>query len=231
MSRQRNSWVSVVERAYRAAQRVMTLDITRLIRLDAEHLRLPTLDPRCHFRFLAANELECLVDNPANLLTDELVERASRGRDHCFAACDGQNLAAFVWIAEGSLEAEHNRGRSSASGVAASFDDDAGFVYHAYTLPAYRGRQLSPACMALALQSLGARGITRLWTTTAWSNDSFRSACRKIGAVELGTIWCVGWGDATLKFVPRRAAAAGLRLGRRARVEKRTCRPPQLLEA
>jgi ribosomal protein S18 acetylase RimI-like enzyme len=227
----RSPLVHAAARAYGAAQRVFTLDITRLILLEALRVRPPDIDPRYGFRFLAVDDLERLVDDSTNLLTHEFLERLSSGRDHCFAAFDGPRPVSYVWIAEGSIEAEHNRGRVPASGVAASFDDDAGFVYHAYTLPEYRGRRLSPACLAMALRRLAPRGITRLWTTTDWSNESFRAACRRLGAVELGTIWCMGWGDSVLKIVPRRAAPAGIRLGKRAVVERRMNRRPQPLQA
>jgi GNAT superfamily N-acetyltransferase len=224
MRRKRNPLVGAAARVYGAAQRVLTLDVTRLLLLEAMRMRPPDVDACYRFRFLAVDDLMPLVDEPSNMLTAELLERLSGGRDHCFAAFDGDRPVSFVWIAEGSIEAEHNRGRVPASGVAASFGDDAGFVYHAYTLPEYRGRRLSPACLARALACLAPRGIKRLWTTTDWSNESFSAACRQIGARDLGSIWCVGWGDSVLKLVPRRAAPAGIQLGKRAVVERRTVR-------
>jgi hypothetical protein len=224
--RKQSPLVRAAALVYGAAQRVITLDVTRLLLLEAHRLRPPEIDPRYEFRFLDVNDLEPLVDDPANRLSRALLERLTGGRDHCFAAMDGPRPAAYVWIAEGSIEAEQNRGRTPASGVAASFGDDAGFVYHAYTLPSYRGRQLSPACLALALAGLAPRGITRLWTTTDWSNQSFRAACRKLGAVDCGSIWCLGRGDSVLKLVPRRAAAAGIRLGRRAVANRPATHPP-----
>jgi GNAT superfamily N-acetyltransferase len=225
-SRKRSPLSRAAARVYGAAQRVLTLDVTRLLLLEAVRVRPPNVDARYRFRFLTLDDLQPLVDDPANMLTRELLERLSGGRDHCFAAFDGRRPVSYAWIAEGSIEAEHNRGRTPATGVAASFDADAGFVYHAYTRPEYRGRRLSPACLAKALEALAPRGITRLWTTTDWSNDSFRAACRKIGVEDLGSIWCVGWGDSVLKLVPRHAASAGIRLGKHAVVEKRPSQSP-----
>ena len=67
-------------------------------------------DERFVFRFLTADELRSYSSDPALKLDWNLAERLESGQDYCFAAIDGEKLAAYGWYALDCIEAEHNFG-------------------------------------------------------------------------------------------------------------------------
>lgn len=207
--------------AYRAAQRAMTLDVTRLLSLNAGRARRLSVDGQFEFRFLSADEVARYASDPAHELPESFAERLQGGRDLCLAAFSGHALAGYLWLALDSIEAEQNRGRQPNSGVAVSFDARTAFVYHAFVRPEYRGRNLYAACLVLALRALMARGVRRLVVTADWTNRAALAGCRRAGFRELGLVWRFGWRGAMFTFAPARARRLGIRLGRKARPRRR----------
>jgi GNAT superfamily N-acetyltransferase len=189
--------------------------------LDAADVRLPMVEDRFVFRFLSAADVDSHAQDPLNDLSPAFADRLECGRDLCFAALDGDVLAAYVWLALGSIEADQNRGRQPESGVAMSFGADTAFVYKAYTRPEYRGRSLYPACLGQALLALADRGVSKLLVTADWTNRPALEGCRKAGFRDLGLIWRFGWSPFLFIRAPRTSSSLGLRLGDRAQVEAR----------
>ena len=208
--------------AYRAAQRTMTCDVTRLMCLDAARALPVTIDDRFSFRFLTADEVRGHSFDSANHLASSFAERMLRGRDLCYAALEGGALAGYAWLALGSIEAEQNRGRKPNSGVAVSFGADTAFVYKAFTRPEFRGRRLYSACLVGALGELAPRGICKLLVTADWTNRAALAGCRRAGFRELGSVARFGWPGATFTLTPRGTAALGIQLGSRVRADART---------
>lgn len=217
---------------YRAAQRLVACDISRLMLLDRSHLLAPDVERRFTFRLLDAGDVERLAVDPVNELSVDLAERMHAGRDLCYAAFSQERLGAYIWLALGSIEAEHNRGRSPQSGVAISFPSDAAFVYKAFTRPEARGHRLYPAILAGALDVLESRGVARLITTADWTNQAALNSCSRIGFQDLGAIVRFACGPAACTFKPGCAQRLGIRVGRTARVDSRaTTRHRKLLGA
>ena len=146
-------------RLYRAAQHAITCDISRLMVLERAEMREIAVDSEARYRFLSPSDVETFADDPANELSSEFSCRLTAGYDRCYAALVRGHLAAYIWLASGSIEAEHNRGRTAASGVAISFPADAVFVYKAYTRSEFRGRRLYAALLQGAMQELAAESI------------------------------------------------------------------------
>jgi len=209
--------------AYRAAQRAMTLDVSRLMCLDAANVQCVPVDERFSFRFLNAAEVRAFARDAQNDLTSAFAERMRQGRDLCYAALDGRMLAGYAWLALESIEAEQNRGRSADSGVAASFGSDTAFVYRAFTREEFRGRHLYAACLVRALQDLSVQGIGKLFVTADWTNRAARAGCRRAGCRELGSIARFGWRRAMFTLTPPGSAAQGIQFGSRVRPHVRTC--------
>jgi hypothetical protein len=190
--------------------------------LDRSQLQSWEVERRFTFRLLDPHEVNHFATDRVNELTSELADRMQAGRDLCYAAFGQERLAAYIWLALGSIEAEHNRGRSPRSGVAVSFPPDAAFVYKAFTRPEVRGQRLYPAMLAGALDVLEPRGITRLITTADWTNQAALNSCHWLGFQNLGTIVRFACGSAGCTFTPGMAQRLGIRLGRTARVDSRS---------
>jgi hypothetical protein len=200
----------------------MTLDIARLMCLDADCAQSIDVDDRYSFRFLTAEEVRGHGLDPANELSSSFADRMLCGRDLCYAALRDENLVGYAWLALGSIEAEQNRGRSPHSGVAASFGADAAFVYKAFTRLEARGRHLYSACLVRALGDVAARGISKLWVTADWLNRAALAGCRRAGCREMGSIVQVGWPGAMFTLAPRGTAELGIQFGNRVRADLRT---------
>lgn len=204
---------------YRLAQRFLTLDVTHLLILEQSSVRPPRpLPEHASLAVLEPSDVRRFAEDPAAQLDPPMACRAATGRDFCVAALWDGSLAAYAWYAIGSIEAEHNRGRTVHSGTALSFPPTMAFLYKALTLPAYRGRGLYRQINLFALQQLSARGVRSILTTTDWSNRPALQSCYGVGFRSLGCIWRVGLAHRVAGFDPPRAAELQIRLGRHAEV-------------
>lgn len=211
----------VLGRLYRATQRFMTCDVSRLMVLERAAMREIAVDPEARFRFLSPYDVESFADDLGNELTSEFSCRLAAGLDRCYAALIRGRLAGYIWLASGSIEAEHNRGRTAASGVPLSFPANAVFVYKAFTREEYRGRRLYASLLAGAMRELSADGVMRLITTADWTNAAAVAACRRLGFQELGKIGRYACGPCSLTFKPAEARRLGIRIGRKAQIVPR----------
>lgn len=189
--------------------------------LDRSRLQAPWVETQFTFRLLNAGEVEQLAEDGGNELTVVLAQRIQAGRDLCHAAFAQERLAAYVWLAIGSIEAEHNCGRARRSGVAVSFPPDTAFVYKAFTRREFRGHGLYPTLLDRSLSVLEARGVSRLVTTADWTNLAALHVCHRLGFHVLGTILRFACGPLAITLTPSLARRMGIRLGRAAQVDAR----------
>ncbi len=202
--------------AAQLANRVLRLEVTEVVWLEAGDLP-PTMlaDANFDFRFLTADDVARFAEDKVYELDEESIRRAGAGHDLCFAALDGSRLAAYGWYALGSVEARHNYG------VPLSYPADVAYMYKGFTHPDYRGRRLHGVGMALALQKLAARGVTRLVSTVEWTNWASLRSCERLGYERLGRVWSVRCGSSCLCLTPSAARARQVRFGRQATVIER----------
>jgi hypothetical protein len=83
----------------RAAQKLLRVDISEMLRLDFADLRRSIeTDPQFEFRFLSADEVAAFAEDPANDLDPRLAARADCGFDFCIAAVsEFGELASYSW--------------------------------------------------------------------------------------------------------------------------------------
>src|SRR5271165_6273959 len=93
-----------------------------------------------------------------------MAERLNSGRDLCFGAFHGERLVNYSWYALESIEPEHGFG----AGLALPLD--AVYLYKAYTVPAYRGKQIHGAVLQRAAQFFRECGITQLVAIVEFAN-------------------------------------------------------------
>lgn len=214
--RVRDAVRAVHEVAYKIAKKIMVLDVTHIMRLSCDGVRLSGADPAgFSFRLLRSDEVRILA-KPENGLTLELADRIDSGSDFCMAALSDDRLAAYGWYALKSIEAAHNRGGALATGVALSFPDEMAFMYKGFTLPEFRGKGLYGRVNARALKELGAWGVTTIISTADWTNWSALKSCWRLGYEDLGLVWRGGWGSYLFTLAPQRAQSIGIQFGRHA---------------
>lgn len=134
------------------------------------------------FRFLTAQEVEQFCFDPSLDLDQSIAGEAERGESLCFAALDGNQLAAYGWYAIQSAAPRH------CYGVGLRLPAEVSYMFKGFTHVNYRGRRLHAATMARALAALAQRGIRALISTVEWTNEASLRSCDRLGYQRLGRI-------------------------------------------
>lgn len=134
------------------------------------------------FQFLTADQVRAYSQDPSLDLGVGMVAEVERGESLCFAALDGEKLAAYGWYALYRAQPRH------CFGVGLELPDDVAYMFKGFTHPTYRGRRLHAAAMALALSELVHRGVRALISTVEWTNEASLRSCDRLGYQRLGRI-------------------------------------------
>lgn len=200
--------------AYRSLRRAFVLDITHLLVLS-QHDAIPnSLPPGYWLDSLTAEDIRRFSADTTLGLDAAMAPRLALGRDFCLAVMFEGRPVSYSWYAMGSIEAEYNRGEHWNSGTAVAYGRDTVFQYKGITDSAHRGQGLHACIPAFALRFLSDRGITRIVSTTEWTNVASIRCFAKSGFRSLGLISRFGWREWTFARYPMAATQAGIRLGR-----------------
>jgi hypothetical protein len=179
--------------------------------LDLEPVsKMACTDPRFTFRFLTAEEIENFANDEGYFIDPSLANAVREGREVCFAALEGDRLAAFGCYTLGYVPPEQ------AAGAAMSFPADVAYMSYGFTHPDYRGARLHGYIMGIALQELAKRGITKLVSIVAWTNLPSLKSCWRLGYINLGNMVTIGSKKGAIGFYPAAAKKLGVRFGRKA---------------
>lgn len=135
---------------------------------------------------------------------ESLALRINEPRLHCFGAIENEKLVAFIWVHEGSAEAEMNYGCHLGTATSIGLANDSAFVFHVYTAPEARGQGWMGAVLRHAAQVLGTEhGIESFVTTTEVINRAALAGFTKIGFEERGVYWRYGLGSLVRGWYPK----------------------------
>ncbi|HEX5472730.1 MAG TPA: GNAT family N-acetyltransferase [Lacipirellulaceae bacterium] len=195
---------AVLNKALRThVHRVVWLDLTAVAHV------VPA-DDVFTFRTLNADEVAKFAEDPSYFIDPSLIEGVRSGREVCFAALACDRLAAFGCYTLGYVEPRQ------AAGAAISFPSDVAYMSYGFTHPDFRGFRLHGIAMALALQELAKRGITKLVSIVSWTNVASLKSCERLGYISLGNMITIGTPNHALGFYPEAAKQLGVRFGRKA---------------
>lgn len=193
-------------------KKVLHASVHAVVWLDVDALaELPAPDPRFAFRFLTADEVAKYVADPAFYLFPDLAEGVRDGHELCYAALDGDRLAAIACYSLGVATPDKS------AGATFSFPDHVAYMSYGYTHPDYRGARLHGYVMGLALKELAQRGITKFVSLVSWSNEASLKSCWRLGYIHLGHMITFGSATRAGGFYPKRAKELGVRFGRQAK--------------
>ena len=174
------------------------LEIGQVLRLDLAsiHAARPALD--LEYRFLTGDDVQAAAADPLHDLDAGMAKRLPSGRDFCFAAFDGQRLANYAWYALEAIEPEH----SFVAGL--RLPRDTVYMYKAYTVPAYRGRQIHGAALSRAAGHFRQRGVAQMIAIVEFANWASLRSHAKLGFRPAGRLLCIGrkligWGCGELR--------------------------------
>jgi len=165
---------------YYRASALTAVAAYRLIALRPETLntRLLAVPAGLEVRPLETAELERFSRDPANHLPAAFVAEAAERGDLCMAVLDDAELAGFGWYARRPTVVE--------DGFAVHFDPDLPYMFHGYTRPAYRGRNLHGLGLAHALRWHVARGARAIVSLADWANYASLVSARRAGFRDIG---------------------------------------------
>jgi GNAT superfamily N-acetyltransferase len=192
-------------------RKVLRTSVHEVVWLDVESLAAtPAPDPKFTFRFLTADEVARYSADPTFFMDPLLADRVRDGRDLCFAALDGDRLAAF-----GCYMLEAN-GPEQAAGAAMSYPADVAYMAYGYTHPDYRGARLHAHIMAMPLRELAKRGVTKFVSLVNWTNVASLKSCERLGWTCLGRMITIGGRSHAVGFYPKAAKDLGVKFGSKA---------------
>lgn len=167
----------------RIGARFCGLQVTQVVWLDVgEVVVAAAAMPAFTFRTITAAEVAEYARDPENDLEPEIVARAADTRNTCFAALDGDRLAAYGWYARDWIEPEH------CYGFGLRMPPHVAYMYKGFTHPDYRGLRLHGIAMGLALRELSTQGVTALISTVEWTNEASLRSCDRLGYRRLGAV-------------------------------------------
>ncbi len=186
---------AVLHKALRTyVHRVVWLDLTAVA-------NVAPADDVFTFRVLTADEVAKFAEDPSYFIDPSLIEGVRSGREVCFAALACDRLAAFGCYTLGYVEPRQ------AAGAAMSFPSDVAYMSYGFTHPDFRGFRLHGIAMALALQELAKRGITKLVSIVSWTNVASLKSCERLGYISLGNMVTTGSHHGAHRLLPQSGQA------------------------
>lgn len=194
---------TAVRSAYNRVHRRLGLRVVRFLALEPDGVNRELLDRHVPYecRILEDAEVRELSRDPDNQMPDAFVASALAKRDACFGILDGGVLASFGWYS--NLPTVFHRT------LTVRFDRRYLYMYHGYTRPTHRGRNLHGIGLARACVALCARGHDGMVTIAERVNFASLASARRVGYRDCGTAILVGVGARTRVFqtpTPRRYA-------------------------
>lgn len=166
----------------RTGRRICDLQVIQMVWLTPERAHAPEPQGDFTYRFLSAEDIDRCQDDPANELSPEFRDRILSGKHRCYAALDGDQLAAYGWYALEQVQPE------DCFGIGLRLPPHVAYMYKGLTRPEYRGRRLHGYLMCRALKEMQSDGVTRLISSVDWTNIPSLKSWSRIGYEFIGCI-------------------------------------------
>lgn len=205
---------AVARAGYKLANRIGHLDMFRLVELTEASINPESLahDSPYACRFVEGDERYALSRQFGEVLTRRYVETAVCKGDDCFAVFDGSTCAAFGWYSR--------RPTVIRDTLVLHFDSDWTYMYHGYTRPEYRGQRLHALGITRAMKVFAERGLEGMISIAEATNYHTHRSSYRMGFVDRGIIWRVGFRNLSRIGQTRSCDAYGIRVESDPRVLK-----------
>jgi hypothetical protein len=164
--------------AYRAANHVTEVAVWNalVLTIDRVDKRYLADEARRAGRMLDAAAMRPYVVEPENMLTHRFIDDAIAKGDRCYALFDGDTLMSYGWYSTLPTRLTEVPGEPMIY-----FDPAYAYMYHGFTVPAYRGRRLHAVGMAAALEVCTNEGLAGVVSYVVASNFSSLKSCYRMG--------------------------------------------------
>jgi len=193
-------WNTLQAFGIRAIQRVVRVKVLRAMYLTAVAPAF-AVPGDLTARFLDRDTLQALSADSRYELSPAFLDAALSKGDECYAIMDGARLAAYGWYARTPTNLSDD--------LEVRFDDGYLYMYKGLTLDSYRGRRLHAVGKAGALAVYQPRGYKGLVSCVASDNLSSLKSNRRMGCVEIGSLWAIRIFGRDLTFRSPGCAAIG----------------------
>lgn len=171
---------------YKALNKVCAADITRVLFLDKRTFVEPVVTDEIVCRSLDKTDLEALASNGTFGLTAAFIKDFIYFNFLAIAATIEERIVGIIFLGSGTVPARHNCGGSAFNGIAVDTPGDVFYLFKVEVIAAYRGKRVSGAMIAFAVQSLECDGLKSIVTTSDWTNEPFYRSVKRLGFVCCG---------------------------------------------
>jgi len=181
----------MLKKLYKIGSRFMPMDIIKVLAFDVSQLSRDANSTdisteSLRVEFLSSETLGQLVNVPDYELNHATVNSIDGESVLCVGVYAGSVLAGYTFFCTGPVEAQRNSGGSAFTGIAMEFSESVRYLYKAYVLPKYRGKQIAQHIIRFALTDFKQSGVEFIVTTTDWTNTAFLRTADVIGFKSLG---------------------------------------------
>lgn len=188
----------------RALDRAADFHLLRAVALESVDAELSRCPPRYAHGFLDEAAIRRFSRDPANHLPGSFVDDALSHGDLCYGLFDGGVLASFGWYSRRPTPLDH--------GLVFHVGPGHVYKYNSYTRPEHRAQRLHAKGAMHALHELRRQGATALVGFIDGANQSSRKSWRRMGALELGTVYVLRTDDRCFLHVDAGCRRYGLRI-------------------
>jgi hypothetical protein len=174
---------TLLHAAYRAANHLTEVAVWDAMVLTPDTLDKNLLRPseRVRGRMVEAEAMRPYVADPENALTDAFIDEAIARRDKCYVLFDGDDITNYGWYSTRPARLTEVRGTPTLH-----FDASYAYMYHTFTRPEHRGRQLNAVGIAAALEEWTRAGLAGLVAYVVSSNHASLKSCARVGFQTFG---------------------------------------------
>ena len=184
----------------RARRRVVSADVQILLECGLDSKRAPgavTASDGCSTRWASLDDLDRYPE--LELTVDRQVRQTARVRldrgDRCAVGLSQGTPATYLWVTSHVRELPR---------LDLPLGGNSIFVYKTFTVPRFRGRGLSQAAIAWALDQYGRQGSRRAFIDIGADNVPSLRAAAKAGFHERGRFLIVGVLGVAFTLMPRK---------------------------
>jgi len=168
--------------AYRVGVKAVRFSARQGVSLTLATLERSFLTPEPGFTygFLDESALRPYLRRPGLELSDAFLDEALRQGHRCYGIRKGEQLAAYTWYARRPTPLEEH--------LLLHFDPRWAYAYKGFTAPAFRGRRLLAAGMAMALVAQADTTCLGILSVVKRNNYSSLRAVHRLGCVDNGRL-------------------------------------------
>ena len=171
---------------YGAARRLIPLDITHILLLNAQNFTPANSESISQCSALSLSEIRALAVDGSLGINEQLADDYEEFGYTAIVAKVENQIAALSFFAAESIPLRHNSGGSLFRGIGLQLPSDTRYLFKVFVTPEFRGSQLFADIITYALAHFSDDHVNAIVTTTDISNHAFLKSTMWLGFKRVG---------------------------------------------